>query len=159
MAETIVPDPPPDTDEQTSTTVTQLVYASSATRPFSEAELTELLEKARAKNESLGITGMLLYCDGCFIQAIEGDPEDVDRLYQRISRDRRHANPMLLYKGTQTERSFPTWTMGFHRVGSGGAPAPGLNDFLQRGVLGIRKQDTECIRRILHGFRDGKYRR
>ena len=45
-----------------------LVYVSSALREFSKSELVELLEKSRKKNTRLGLTGMLLYKEGNFIQ-------------------------------------------------------------------------------------------
>ena len=50
----------------------QLVYISAANHEFTEKELHELLSKARKNNESYGITGMLLYHQGSFIQALEG---------------------------------------------------------------------------------------
>lgn len=45
-----------------------LIYASSASKPFSQLELDDLLIKARQNNIRLGITGMLIYRDGNFIQ-------------------------------------------------------------------------------------------
>jgi len=48
----------PETENET---VFQLLYISAATHQFTEQELTELLTKARENNESLGISGMLLY--------------------------------------------------------------------------------------------------
>jgi hypothetical protein len=50
-----------------------LVYASSAARPFTTLELQAFLEQARQKNARFGVTGMLLYKDGNFMQALEGD--------------------------------------------------------------------------------------
>ena len=51
----------------------QLVYVSAATHAFTKSELLELLNKARANNQRLGITGLLLFKDGDFIQLLEGD--------------------------------------------------------------------------------------
>jgi Sensors of blue-light using FAD. len=45
-----------------------LVYVSSATRPFSREDLRVLLETCRKNNAELGVTGMLLYKDGNFMQ-------------------------------------------------------------------------------------------
>jgi len=47
----------------------QLVYTSSSIKPFSIDELLLLPDKARRNNSKLGITGMLLYKDGDFMQA------------------------------------------------------------------------------------------
>jgi hypothetical protein len=50
-----------------------IVYVSSALKPFSKTDLLTLLEKSRENNTSLGISGMLLYKDGNFMQVLEGE--------------------------------------------------------------------------------------
>jgi hypothetical protein len=40
---------------------------------MSDDNLKDLLKKSRAKNETLNITGMLLYLDPFFIQVLEGE--------------------------------------------------------------------------------------
>ena len=67
-----------------------LVYVSAASKPFSEEELLELLEASRLHNEGKNITGLLLYCEGQFIQVLEGARSDVDSLFERICVDTRH---------------------------------------------------------------------
>lgn len=64
----------------------QIVYASSATKAFSKAELVELLTQVRAKNSRLGVTGMLLYKDGNFLQVIEGEEAIIRGLYQSLEK-------------------------------------------------------------------------
>jgi Sensors of blue-light using FAD len=59
-------------------------------KPFSTEELTDLLRKSRDNNAALGITGMLLYKDGNFMQVLEGDEERVRALATKVSQDRRH---------------------------------------------------------------------
>jgi len=49
-----------------------LVYVSSATELFSDTQLENLLLRSRQNNSTLGITGMLLYKDGNFMQCLEG---------------------------------------------------------------------------------------
>ena len=139
--------------------VFQLGYASAATRPFSDEELVELLSRARIKNESLGVTGMLLYHEGSFLQILEGDQERVESLYETISRDPRHTDAMLLFRRDGEQRHFDEWTMGFHRVRPGSDVPEGLNRFLQTGATGITETDGERMRDVLLGFRDGKWRR
>ncbi len=39
----------------------QLTYLSTPTRPMSNDDLMDILEKARLNNAGLGISGMLLY--------------------------------------------------------------------------------------------------
>jgi hypothetical protein len=50
-----------------------LVYVSSAVKPFLSSELVDLLSKSHVYNTEVGITGMLLYKDGNFMQTIEGE--------------------------------------------------------------------------------------
>jgi len=45
-----------------------LVYVSSATAKFSPADLAALLEHSRRKNSATGLSGILLYHNGDFMQ-------------------------------------------------------------------------------------------
>ena len=90
-----------------------LIYVSSAVRPFLPSELVDLLSKSRTYNTEVGITGMLLYKDGNFMQVIEGEEEAVLTLYAKIERDTRHKGLLTLLQGPLTERQFPDWSMGF----------------------------------------------
>ena len=154
---------PPDStvdDDVEVEVVYQLVYASRAVRPFSEDDLVELLRRSRNKNDRLDVTGMLLYHDGSFIQALEGECETVEALYEVIAADERHDDALLLHRGEQLGRSFEGWSMGYEQVGRVSPPLPeGFNRFLQTGALGLRADDGNLVRRVLIGFRDGKYRR
>jgi Sensors of blue-light using FAD len=108
-----------------------LVYVSSAVRQFSKAELLTLLEKSRENNTSLGISGMLLYKDGNFLQVLEGEEQQVRALYAKITDDLQHKGSMALLQGFENERAFPDWSMGFRDLRSPEATAtPGFNDFL-----------------------------
>ena len=44
-------------------------------------QIEEIVEKARIKNAKLGITGILLTVDDCFMQVLEGDKDTVMELY------------------------------------------------------------------------------
>ena len=91
-----------------------LVYVSFAEHTMTDSELRELLEESRQNNARLNITGMLLYRDGFFIQALEGEAEVVDELYANIAKDPRHTHVVTVYRNKITERSFGTWSMGFN---------------------------------------------
>ncbi|MFD1872773.1 BLUF domain-containing protein [Hymenobacter bucti] len=92
-----------------------LIYESQVTHPFTEAELADLLRKARITNEEKGLTGLLLYAqDGRFVQVLEGDVNEVHELYfMRISRDPRHQHLTLLADGRLDHRRFAHWRMGY----------------------------------------------
>ncbi|MFN3237826.1 MAG: BLUF domain-containing protein [Pseudomonadales bacterium] len=93
-----------------------LTYASSATRPYSEAELAEILRVSRANNARLGVTGLLLYHDGNVMQVLEGEEKNVRQIYDKILRDERHAGCLLLLEEEIEERAFPDWHMGLRTI-------------------------------------------
>ena len=101
-----------------------LVYVSAAVTWFSESELRALLTSARFRNEHAGITGMLLYKDGNFMQALEGPEPAVRGLYKRIESDRRHRGLLVLDCGTQEARQFARWNMAFHDISEGRGEMP-----------------------------------
>ena len=109
-----------------------LAYVSTAVRFMPVDELTALLEQARQKNDRLGITGMLLYKDKSFLQVLEGEPDAVHELYQRIQRDDRHEKVKTLFDEALDTRDFPEWTMGFQNLdGTDLSELEGYSDFLE----------------------------
>ena len=95
----------------------QLAYYSQATEPFSEAQLLDLLQVAREKNRKLGISGILIYNRGCFLQLLEGDNKSVDNLYDRICDDLRHKESSIIYRQFRNERIFKEdWYMAYRNT-------------------------------------------
>ena len=90
----------------------RLMYCSRAAAGVDLEELASLLRQSRLSNASAGVTGMLCFSEGLFIQVIEGGRGPVNRLYQRIVSDPRHADVVLLFYEEITERRFSGWTMG-----------------------------------------------
>lgn len=93
-----------------------VVYVSSATHDFSSAELVKLLEVSRRNNEAAGVTGLLLYRNGDFMQVLEGEQSAVNAVYARIAADLRHNNLLRLLREEHSQRQFPNWSMGFRNV-------------------------------------------
>lgn len=109
----------------------RIVYLSSATKEFAKDELLALLGKARDNNSQLGITGMLLYKDGNFMQLLEGEKSVVLNLYTRISRDPRHRGLIVVVEEAVNERLFSQWSMGFRNLKDQEVLAmPGYSNFL-----------------------------
>jgi Sensors of blue-light using FAD len=90
-----------------------LVYSSIASVGLSEDDLRDILQSSQLRNADLNLTGMLLYCNGKFLQVLEGKKEDVNSLFYKISRDTRHRDLSVLLEGTIGERNFKNWSMGF----------------------------------------------
>ncbi len=139
-------------------TVHQLVYISAAKKEFSESELALLLVKARANNDGLDVTGMLLYHEGSFIQALEGPKAAVEQLYERIGKDPRHVETRVLYRGERAEREFEGWSMGFYRSAeSEKENLEGFHRFLKAGFRRNVNDNTGSARKALLAFREGKW--
>ncbi len=132
-----------------------LIYASSAAELFSQDELEQLLEKARRNNHALGVTGMLLYKDGNFMQLLEGPKEAVIGLIRKIELDDRHRGIIRLLEREQPQREFADWSMGFKRLESAsGARLPGHSDFLERPLNDERfRQDPSLALQLLLTFK------
>lgn len=96
--------------------LTSLVYVSLQTRPLHKADFALILDACERNNPKLGITGMLLYRSGYFIQAIEGDEVAVTTLYNKIAADQRHRNIITVEKSVIESRAFSSWTMGFKNL-------------------------------------------
>ena len=74
----------------------RLLYASRAIDSRTDA-IDTILAQSRQYNPSCGITGILCYGGGIFLQAIEGDRGAVSELYGHIQKDPRHKEVVLLH--------------------------------------------------------------
>ena len=87
--------------------------------PVGDAELNAILKQSREHNPAEGLTGLLCYSDGIFIQVLEGGREAVNARYKHIVADARHKDVVLLSYEEIAERHFAGWTMGsvnLHRL-------------------------------------------
>ena len=131
----------------------QLVYASGAVCPFSKLDLDRLLLKARARNRAHGVTGMLLYHSGSFLQVLEGPVEGVDSIFASIERDPRHRNTKILQRKSISLREFTEWTMGFEDTSSGALRTEGALDYYRD--LPKLTMDAGDAKKYLRFFQEG----
>jgi hypothetical protein len=89
-----------------------LYRSETILRPNSEAARS-LLESARRSNERFDLTGFLHHEEGFFFQWLEGGADNLAAIASRIERDARHTNMTYLAQGTQLERHFLRWRMGY----------------------------------------------
>jgi len=89
----------------------RLLYASRAVDNSAEA-INSILTHSRHYNPTCGITGILCYGGGVFLQAIEGGRMAVSDLFGHIQKDPRHKDVILLDFEEISERRFGGWTMG-----------------------------------------------
>lgn len=140
------------------TPLIHVAYASEAVGDVSDDALRVLLERARIKNESLGITGILLLVDASFFQLVEGAPDAVTSLYDAIARDKRHKRVVKLIEEPIEKRDFADWSMGLARATTKDLAAlPGFRDFVAtRQTLDTLGEGM--ARRLLSAFQDGRWR-
>ena len=90
----------------------RLMYASRAAAGVDQDELVAIVRKSKANNPALGVTGVLCFSEGIFLQVLEGGRSAVNRLYNRIATDPRHTDVELMSYEEIGERRFAGWSMG-----------------------------------------------
>lgn len=90
-----------------------LLYMSRATGEMAPADIDRLLDGARLRNRTRGVTGALLHYDGRYLQVLEGEAEAIDQCFGRIQSDRRHENITPLYRAPIEAARFPEWSMRY----------------------------------------------
>ena len=95
----------------------QIIYISMASGVGpSQGDLQALLAQCVRHNQAAGITGLLLYARGGYMQLLEGESAAVEDLFARIRQDPRHSRVTTLLHGPIGVRSFPQWAMAFRRL-------------------------------------------
>jgi len=89
-----------------------LLYISDAIETITDENLEAIRKVSTEHNAEHGITGILFYSAGHFVQLLEGDPGKIRRLFDKIVLDRRHTAVKLLIERPAEERIFPDWSMG-----------------------------------------------
>lgn len=105
--------PGPSADRSDSGVLHSVAYASSVTRQPQPGELGELLRAARERNGQYGLTGLLLYEDGQFLQYLEGPAPHLELVYRSIRKNPLHEGLVELMRKPITQRVFANWAMGF----------------------------------------------
>ena len=129
-----------------------LVYVSSAVRLLSLGEITYLLKRARERNSEYGITGVLLYDGGNFMQYLEGPEASLDVIYRIIQADGQHTGIILLSREAIEERQFGDWSMGFQTSEfEGYVGSPGERRLIDT-ILELPRDNPSSARILLNGF-------
>lgn len=135
-----------------------IVYLSSATKLLSQEEVFGIVEKSQKNNRAAGITGVLLYFNGSFLQVLEGQQERVNQLYALIQADYRHTHLIELYNKPIERRSFGDWLMGYKVLSA--LDLGQLGDVLPNaGPPSQRMEDQQdIVRRIVQIYCQYNYR-
>ena len=93
-----------------------LIYTSSAMVEFTLASVDALALKSATSNARQAVTGYMGFHDGRFVQYLEGTPDGLDQVYERIRNDERHRIDFE-QRLPVTSRRFPAWFMEHLRLG------------------------------------------
>ena len=131
-----------------------LVYVSSAVRLLSLEEISYLLKRARERNKEYGITGVLLYIGGNFMQYIEGPKDNLNMIYKIIREDDQHTGLILVSREAIENRLFGDWSMAYQTKDvEGYVGSPGERKFIEM-ILELPKDNPSTARIVLHSFWD-----
>ena len=89
-----------------------VIYASKPTF-FSDTILKKILRSSRQNNVIWGVSGNLICRSDLFFQILEGPPEAIDNLYEKILTDNRHLEIQKLRDEITGRRLFASWAMKF----------------------------------------------
>ena len=87
-----------------------VIYVSRPTH-FDHMVLENILIKSRSNNLGVGVTGNLICHSDLFLQMLEGPSSVVERLYEKILADDRHADIVKLRDEKSKLRLFSSWAM------------------------------------------------
>jgi len=129
-----------------------LVYVSSAVEEITADKLSHLLRRAKARNLVHGVTGVLLFDAGNFMQYIEGPQAGLAEIYRHIKRDRLHAGIIELSVERNLSRSFGNWALGARVFNAPELAGSILDDGALERRLGELQESGNAAATLLRGF-------
>ncbi|MBQ4804936.1 BLUF domain-containing protein [Aquimarina sp. MMG015] len=91
-------------------------YVSTASRFLTNSDINELFEFVKINNNSLNITGILMYSDGNFFQILEGEKTLIKDLFQNILADSRHYDVIKIFDHEMIQPSFSKYNSSFTTI-------------------------------------------
>ncbi|MFT6286414.1 MAG: hypothetical protein ACJAYC_002913 [Halieaceae bacterium] len=89
----------------------RILYKSRSVQPLNWDIVRSITSVSEKSNLGCGVTGVLLASRTHFLQAIEGNFEDVNAVFRRIARDQRHEELSIIGFGVIDARLFGGWGM------------------------------------------------
>lgn len=133
-----------------------LIYVSRATIGIGARDMIEILEKSTDLNRIDGVSGMLLFCEGEFMQCIEGEVGGVERTYARIQASKKHHSIVELLRLPVTKLQFSGWDWAFQAGFHSEFSTPETAQFLEvnRQEFAATKTQMTPTQQILRRFWD-----
>ena len=103
----------------------EFLYCSLLTQDLPPATVGAIVTQARARNAVDGISGLLVFDGQFFCQHFEGPREAAQGLMERLQRDPRHADLVVVHEGPLAARRYTGFAMGLAEC-EGPAPISAL---------------------------------
>jgi len=130
-----------------------LAYLSSASEPMTASALSEIVAQSHRNNLSDDVTGMLCHYDGSFLQFLEGPAKGVERVFKRVSRDRRHSGLIEVFRRPIEARLFADWSMAMVKPEDLGPEQRAWSKGLRELELNGRAEHRAMVEPLLGTFR------
>lgn len=131
-----------------------LLYVSQATTPLEKETHLALREKAVLQASQEGITGLLLFRQGFFLQYLEGTGPTLHELFRQIRGTYRHFNVRILSEGSLQERLFSDWSARWVKTSPHSVSSQALIELFET-VLETKNPSKNEIDAILRRFGKG----
>ena len=131
----------------------QIFYVSSSKKGMGLKEIEEMAKKAAKSNSDNGITGIMLFKGGVFLQLLEGEASKINTLFEsKIKKDDRHTNITEIFNIQAKERMFEKWSMAFHEVSE--LDIKMVNEMLSwhKLISAVKEIDSHIILHMLERF-------
>lgn len=122
-----------------------IAYVSRAAVEWTDDDLAGLLAKSQQRNIEDAVSGLLIYCQGYFLQVVEGPHENISNLMERVAADPRHTDVKQIadqtyprptdFSNIESKRMFPQWSMGFENVKSETLVHELLTPAVEKGLI------------------------
>lgn len=138
------------------------LYISHSTMDMSPEDLAKILRVSVVNNPKRGITGVLMYHEGMFMQYLEGPDDQVAETLAIIKDDPRHRNMFVLINDPIAERHFPDWAMALAdptlMPSKDQDLVRQLHDAVSDRVTGVLKRQLQSLVANFHRIADNRSR-
>lgn len=94
-----------------SSLLRRILYISRIGEEVTDTSLRRIVASAQMNNRRNDISGVLALAPGLFAQVLEGSPDAVGQTLQRIRKDPRHDDLLVVDDTTTEHRFFDRWSM------------------------------------------------
>ncbi|XOV77795.1 MAG: BLUF domain-containing protein [Aestuariibacter sp.] len=134
--------------------VYQLVYMSKATITFDDAQLKKLMVTCEKNNAEFEITGLLVFCNGYFMQLIEGEEHHVTSLFNVIKQDPRHTDVSIILSKVGQERLAQEWSMGLYKLDKNTLRESEIQEFTLENCRALKIKSPNMLWNMVYRFID-----